>query len=72
MIHDSALNSMLVATGGYYALPISILLFGDAVWWRRRHPEVARNLWLAPLLAPPLRTLYALLMASLALSGDTM
>lgn len=54
MIHDSVLNAVLVSTGGYYALPISVLLFGDAVWWRRRHPEVARNLWLTSLLAPPL------------------
>ena len=54
MIHDSALNAVLVNTGGYYALPISLVLFGDAVWWRRNHPQVARNLWLAPLLAPPL------------------
>lgn len=54
MILDSALISVLIATGGYYALPISILLFADAVWWRRRHPEVARSRWLALLRAPPL------------------
>lgn len=54
MILRSALNAVLVASGGYYALPISVLLFADAVWWRRRHPDVARSLWLAAFLAPPL------------------
>ena len=46
--------SVFRQSSGYYAVAVFALLFGDAVWWRIRHPgDDAANLSLTTLMLPP-------------------
>ncbi len=62
-----SLSRLFDQAGGYYALPVFALLFGDAVWWRIHHRNAdVKDLPLTILLVPPI-----LIMALGAWSADT-